>query len=61
LLRRKGIDQQMRRADEPFLHRDRRLDRDEVVHQVLVETATELGQRFGQDKMGLRAVRFDLA
>ena len=61
LLRGKGIDKQMGRADKPRLHGGSRLDRYEVVHQVLIHATTELGQRFRQDKMGLRMIRLDLA
>jgi hypothetical protein len=51
----------MGRTDEPLLHGGGRLDRDELVRQVLIDATTELRQRFGQDKMGLRVVRVDLA
>ena len=61
MLRREGIDEQRGRADEPLFHGGSRLDRYEVVHQVLIHATPELGQRFGQDKMGLRVIRVDLA
>ena len=60
LLRGKGIDKQMGRADKPRLHGGSRLDRYEVLHQVLINAMPELRQRFGQDKMGLRVIRLDL-
>ena len=61
LLRGKGIDQQMRRADESLRHRSRGLNRHEFIQPLLVEAAAELGQCLGQDEMGLCAVRLDLA
>jgi len=61
VLRGEGIDEQMGRTDEPLLHGGGRLDHSQVVHQVLIDAAPELDQRFGQDKMGLRVVRLDLA
>ena len=47
-------------TDEPLCHGGGRLDRDQVIHQVLIDTVPELGQRFGQDNMGLRAICVDL-
>ena len=61
LLRGEGVDEQMGRADEPLFHGGSRLDRYEVVHQVLINATPELGERFGQDKMGLRVIRLNLA
>ena len=53
LLRGKGINKQMGRADEPRLHGSRSLDRHQGLQSLLIEAVTELRQRFGQDKMGL--------
>lgn len=43
LLRGEGVDEQMGRADEPLFHGGSRLDRYEVVHQVLINATPELG------------------
>ena len=56
LFRREGIDQQMGRADKALFHGGSGLNGHQLVHQVLIEAATELGQGFGQDKMGLGAI-----
>ena len=56
LFRGKGIDEQMRWADEPLVHGRGGLDSQQLVHQGLVDTAAKLRQGFGQDKVLLRAV-----
>ena len=55
LFRGKGVDQEVGRAHQAFFHRSRRLDRNEFIHQGLVETASKLGQGFGQNKVILGA------
>jgi len=59
LCTRKGIDEEVRRADEPLLHGRRGLDGEQFVHQGVIKTMAKLGQRFGQHKMLLRAVPLD--
>ncbi|MEE9147041.1 MAG: hypothetical protein V3U27_06560 [Candidatus Tectomicrobia bacterium] len=61
LLRREGIDQQVGRAHEPRVHGGRSLDGHQFVQQVWSDAATELGEGFRQDKMGLGALDLDLA
>lgn len=61
LLRREGIDQQMRWAHESLVHSGGGLDGYQLIHQGLIDAATELGQGFGQDNMGLGALDVDLA
>ena len=53
LLRGKGIDKQMGRADEPRLHGRSRLERQQGIQALLSEAVTALRQRVGQDNMGL--------
>ena len=59
LLRREGVHQQMGGADEAGIHGRCRLDCHERVHQVLIDAPPELGQGFGEHKMGLRMIRVD--
>ena len=51
LLTGKGVDHQVRRADQPVLHRRRRLDRQEFLHQWGVQTAAKLHQHCRAHKM----------
>lgn len=44
----KRIDDEMRRADEPLIHGGSGLDRDEFVHEGLVNAATKLTKGGGQ-------------
>jgi hypothetical protein len=60
LFRRKGIDEQMCRADQVLVHGCRRLDGQPFIDQCLVETAAKLGQGFGQHKVGLRTAKLDV-
>jgi hypothetical protein len=60
LLSGKGIDEQMRRADQPRRHGSGGLDGQQFIDQGLVEPAAKLGQRFGQHKVCLRAVEVDV-
>ena len=56
LFRGKGIDEEMRWADQALLHRGSGLDSQQFIHQGLVEAAAKLGQGFGQDKVLLRTI-----
>ena len=53
LLRGKGIDKQMGRADEPLLHGRSSLERHQGIQALLIAAVTARRQRFGQDNMGL--------
>ena len=55
----KRIDEEMSWTDYPLLHGGGRLDGQEFVHQGFIYTAAKLGQRFGQDKLLLRAGPLD--
>ena len=59
LFNRKGIDEEVRRADQPLLHSGRRLDGQQFVHQDFIKALAKLGQGFGQDKMLRSAVPLD--
>lgn len=59
LLRREGVHQEMGGADEAGLHGRCRLNGHERVHQVLIDTTTELGQGFGSYKRGLGGICLD--
>jgi hypothetical protein len=59
LFRRKSIDEEVRRADKPFVHRGSGLDCQQFVHQGFVNALAKLGQNFGQHKMLLPAVPLD--
>jgi hypothetical protein len=56
----KGLDDEMRRADQPFIHGRSGLESQQVIDQGLVETAAKLGEGFGQYTVGLRAVELDM-
>ena len=45
----------------PVLHRGRRLDRQQFLHQRLIETTAKLGEHFREHKMLLGAIHLDLA
>jgi len=47
LLTRKGIDDEMGRADETCIHGGGGLDGNELIHQRFVDTAAKLAQRLG--------------
>jgi hypothetical protein len=61
LLTRKGVDHQVRRADQTVLHRGRRLDRQEFLHQWGIETTANVGEHFREHNMLLGAIHLDLA
>jgi hypothetical protein len=56
----KRVDHEMRRADQPVLHRGRRLDRQQFRHQGLVEPTAKLGEHFREYEMLLGSVHLDL-
>jgi hypothetical protein len=60
LLTRKGVDHQVRRADQTVLHGGRGLDGHQFLHQWRIQTAAKLGEDFGEHKMRLRAIHLDL-
>ena len=60
LLTGKGVDHQVRRADQPVLHRGRRLDRQEFLHQRGIEPTAKLGEHFWQHNMRLDSIHLDL-
>jgi hypothetical protein len=55
-----GVDHQVRRADQPLLHRGRRLDRQQFLHQWRIQTAAKLAEHFREHEMRLDAIRLDL-
>lgn len=59
LCRRKGLDDQMGRADETLLHGRSRLNGQQIVHQGFVHAAAKLGEPFRPGNMLLRAVSLD--
>jgi hypothetical protein len=61
LLTRKGVDHQVRWADQPVLHRGRRLDRQEFLHQWGIEMTAKVGKYFREHKMLLGAIHLDLS
>ena len=60
LLTRQGVDDQGRWADQACLHRGRRLDRAQCLHQRRIPTAPKLGEHFREHDMRLGAIRLDL-
>jgi len=60
LFHRKGIDDEMGRADQTFVHRGRGLDGDQCIHEFLVDAAAKLGQGGGQHKVCLGGLRLVL-
>ncbi len=60
LFTREGVDDEMGGTDQTGFHRGRSLDSDELIHQSLVNTATKLTERLGEDKVSLRARRLVL-
>ena len=55
LFRGKGIDQKVGRAHKALSHRGSGLESHQIIQQGLVETASKLGQGFGQNKLLLGA------
>ena len=56
LFTRKGIDDEMGRADQTFLHGGRGLDGDQLIHERLVNAAAKLAEGLGQHKVGLGGI-----
>ena len=56
LLTRKGIDDELGRADETCIHGSGGLDGNELIHQRFVYTAATLAQRLGEHKVRLRRI-----
>lgn len=58
---RKGVDDQVRWADQACLQRGRRLDGQPCLHQRRRETAAKLGTYLGEHTMPLGAIHLDLS
>ena len=56
LFTREGIDEEMRRTDQPLLHGGGGLDGDQLIYEGLIKAATKLTQGLGQNKVGLRRI-----
>jgi hypothetical protein len=56
LFTRKGIDDEMRRADKALVHGGSGLDGNELIHEGLVHAAAKLAEGLGQYKVGLRRI-----
>lgn len=56
LFTRKGIDDEMGRVDQPFLHGSSGLDGNQLIHEGLVNAAAKLAEGLGQHKVGLRGI-----
>ena len=56
LFRGKGIDEEMRGADQALVHRGGGLESQQLIHEGVVQTAAKLRQGFGQDKVLLRTI-----
>ena len=61
LFRGKGIEEQMRRADQALVHSGGGLDGQQLIHQGFVNSAAKLRQRFGQDKVILRTLELNFS
>ena len=61
LLTGKGVDHQVRRADQPGLHRGRRLDRQQFLHQWCIQAAAKVGEHFREHNMRLGTIDLDLS
>ena len=56
LFRGKGIDEEMRGADQALVHSRSGLEGQQLIHQGVVQTTAKLRQGFGQDKVLLRTI-----
>jgi hypothetical protein len=56
LCRGKGIDEEMRGADQALAHRGGGLERQQLIHEGVIQTTAKLRQGFGQDKVLLRTI-----
>ena len=61
LFTRKGIDDEMRRADQALLHGGSGLDGNELIHEGLVKAAAKLTESLRKHKVGLRGIDLILA
>jgi hypothetical protein len=61
LLAGKGVDHQMRRADQTILHCGRRLDRQQFLQQWGIAATAKVGKPFREHKMLLGAIHLDLS
>ena len=61
LLTGKGVDHEVRGADQTVLHRGGRLDREQFLHQWGVQTAAKLRKHFWEHKMLLGTIHLDLS
>jgi len=52
----KGIDDEVRRADQSLVHGPSGLEGDERIHEGLVKAAAKLAERGGEHEMGLRRI-----
>lgn len=52
----KGIDEEMRGANQALVHSRSGLDSQQLIHQGVVQTTAKLRQGFGQDKVLLRTI-----
>jgi hypothetical protein len=56
LFTRKGIDDEMRRADQSLFHGGSGLEGDQLIHEGCVNAAAKLAEGLGQHKVGLRGI-----
>ena len=56
LCTREGVDDEMGWADKTFVHRRRRLESDQLIHEGFVHAAAKLAERLGSHKVGLRGI-----
>ena len=61
LFARKGIDDEMRWADQPLFHRGGRLHGEALIHERFINTATKLTEGLGEHNVGLRRIDLILA
>ena len=61
LFARKGIDDEMRWTDQPFVHSGGRLNGDELIHKGFVKAAPKLTERLRQHEVGLGGIDLILA
>ena len=61
LLTGKGVDHPVGRADSPVLHRGRLLDRQQFLHQWLIEATAKLGEHVREHERRLGAIHLDLS
>jgi hypothetical protein len=52
----KGIDEERRGADQALVHRGGALERQQLIHEGVIQTTAQLRQGFGHDKVLLRTI-----